>query len=637
MDIATTDGPPPVLLVDDDDALRGTTVDILHLHGFSTHAAATGRHALQLAHDLHPSPIVALVDLRLPDMNGLDLTRELRTVNRELQVVILTGNATVETAIRALRDEDCDYLLKPVEPTQLVRTLRTAEGRWRLRRTEEELETTQRVLRATFEASPLPIVTFDCEGRVSLWNPAAERLFGWTQDDMIDIVPPIVPRGAGEQAKALQAAALNGESFVGIEVKRQTRAGATVHVRLSLAPMRDAMGRVTGLLAVYEDITERRRIEEHLRESQRLDAVGRLAGGVAHDFNNLLAVILGEVDIALENTGTPPGTKETLQSIRYAATSGAALTRQLLTFARRQKTELTVFNANHLLMEIDRLLHRLIGDRIALETDFTADLWSVHADRQQLEQVITNLAVNARDAMPEGGTITLRTSNRVIEPEHVPVGHRAGNWVVLEVVDTGTGIPEEVRDRLFEPFFTTKERGKGTGLGLATSYGIVEQFSGFITVDTELNQGSTFRVFMPRVVETPTERPARNTPVSPRGNEVILVVEDQEQLRGVTSRILTRKGYTVHAASTGADALEMIATLDPPPDLLVLDVNLPDGSGVDFARQLASRSPGARVLLVSGAEGHAAVTEREYAFLPKPFGIEALAQAVRSALDQTAS
>ena len=635
MIMPSPDGNSSVLLVDDDDALRSTTVDILALHGFSTHAAASGRAALALAHDLRPAPIVAVVDLRLPDMNGLDLTHELRKRDRELQVVILTGNASVESAIRAVRDEECDYLLKPIEPTQLVRTLRTAEGRWKLRRTQAELRQTQEVLRATFEASPLPIVTFDRARRVTLWNPAAERLFGWTAAEVMGITPPIVPADELPRVRRLQDASLNGESYVGIEGMRLRKEGTPVHVRLSQAPLLDAAGTATGFLAVYEDITERRRIEEHLRESQRLDAIGRLAGGMAHDFNNLLAVILGEVDLALDAVNPGQDIRDALESVRYAANSGAVLTRQLLTVARRQKAEPTVFNLNQLLMESDRLLRRAVGDRVTFETDMAPELGNVNADRQQIEQVVTNLAVNARDAMPAGGTLRITTANRTIDAAAPPPGFRAGNWVVLEAADTGTGIPDDVRARLFEPFFTTKERGKGTGLGLATSYGIVERFGGFIAVDSEVGKGTTFRVFLPAVASE-TTRPRPDTPAAAAGRmETVLIVEDQDALRGVAVRILTARGYRVRAASTGAEAWEAVAAMSPPPHLVMLDVNLPDGDGVDLARRLREQYPSVRLLLTSGAEGHLATAD--FAFIAKPFGIRSLSAAVREALDRPVS
>ena len=627
---------PSVLLVDDDDALRGTAVDILRLHGFAPHGAPNGRAALALQANLRPAPIVAVVDLRLPDMNGLDLTRELRHADHELQVVILTGNATVETAIRALRDEACDYLLKPVEPTHLVRTLRLAEGRWRLRRTEHQLEMTQQVLRATFDASPLPIITYDREHRVTLWNPAAARLFGWTAAEAMQQVPPIVLTEDIDRDRALRAASLRGEMFVGIEAARRTRSGQRVDVRLTQAPLTDAEGRVTGLLALYEDITERRRIEEHLRESQRLDAVGRLAGGMAHDFNNLLAVILAEAELALGASDLVQPARETLTSIRHAASSGATLTRQLLTFARRQKTELTMFNANGLLAEADRIVRRLLGERIELRTEMASELGTVHADRQQLEQVITNLTANARDAMPDGGTFTLRTFNRDFGSGQAPPGMQAGRWVVIEATDTGAGMPEDVRRRLFEPFFTTKDRDKGTGLGLATSYGIINGFGGFIAVESRLGRGSTFSVFLPRAEGVATEPAAVVSDRPLTGTETVLVVEDQEQLRSIARRVLANRGYTVHSVGTGRAAVEVVVRLTPPPDLVILDVNLPDESGIEIARRMRTVLPELKVLLTSGAAGNLGPNAEGFAFLPKPFGAAELARAVREAIDRPA-
>ncbi|MGH7668472.1 MAG: ATP-binding protein, partial [Gemmatimonadaceae bacterium] len=375
-------------------------------------------------------------------------------------------------------------------------------------------------------------------------------------------------------------------------------------------------------------------IEQHLRESQRLDAVGRLAGGMAHDFNNLLAVILAETDLALDAPDVAEPARATLASIRHAARNGATLTRQLLTFARRQRTELATFDANGLVADVERIIRRLIGERVELQVAVASDLGSVHADRQQLEQVITNLAANARDAMPDGGTLSLRTLNCEFVAGHAPAGMRPGRWVVIEASDTGTGMSDEVRSRLFEPFFTTKERDKGTGLGLATSYGIINEFGGFIAVDSELGRGSTFSVFLPRAEGAATGVTSVPVRAAPVGTETVLIVEDQEQLRSVARRVLAKRGYTVHSATTGGEALESILRLSPPPDLALVDVNLPDGDGMEFARRLRTVRPTLHILLTSGSAGSVAPHDDEFAFLPKPFGAAELAQAVRDVLDR---
>ncbi|MEZ4587711.1 MAG: response regulator [Gemmatimonadales bacterium] len=350
----------PVLLVDDDLALTRTLEDILPLHGFQPRAAQTARTALQLM-GTPPRPVIAVVDLRLPDMDGLDLAAQLHTHSRELEVVILTGNGSIETAVRAFRDKNCDYLLKPVDPEQLVRALRTAESRWRLRLAQNELKKTQSLLGGVFDASPLPMVAVDQEFQVQLWSKAAETVFGIGAEEAIGtslIDWGLAPRN---EAGAVLSAAKRGRSFTGIDLIFARRDGRSVDLRLSVAPLNGTANGAAGLVLVYEDTSERRRIEERLQDAQRLDALGRLAGGVAHDFANLLAVILGEADVALADPTLPHPFVESLTAVRDAAHRGSGLTRQLLSFARRQPSEPTLEDVNEVVTNGRRLLQRLAG------------------------------------------------------------------------------------------------------------------------------------------------------------------------------------------------------------------------------------------------------------------------------------
>jgi len=624
---------PHVLLVDDDVAMASTISDILTIHGFKTHTAANGQRALTLAREMEPPPSVAVVDLRLPDMDGLDLASQLHSQSEELQIVILTGNASVETAIRALRDAHCDYLLKPVSPTVLISTLRAAEGRRQLRHTEATLRHTQELVRTVFHASPLPLVAVDTFTAVTLWNAAAERVFGWTEDEVMGRQAPMVSFDRQAEARALDRAALRGETTVGVQVQRRRRDGSALDMRVSTAPLTDGNGNVSGVLAVYEDITERRKIEEHLRDAHRLDQIGRLAGGVAHDFNNLLAVILAETDLALRDTTLSAEVRDTLESVNRAADSGAVLTRQLLALARRQAVSPVLFSLNAMVTDLERMLKSLLGERVTLELSLARDLWNVKVDRGQLEHVLTNLAVNARDAMAEGGAVTITTANVPAWRPGGPAGLEGRDWVMLSMRDTGHGIPDDVRARLFEPFFTTKERGKGTGLGLATSYGIVQRFGGKFTVESAAGQGATFWVHLPRAPDGgDVASPARQTPAR-LGTERVLVVDDQVELLGLARKILRNQGYAVEVASTGLQAIQVAELMLEPPDLVVLDVNLPDGDGREVMRRLRERYPRVRVLLTSGAFADSGAVGTDAPFLAKPYSFDSLARAVRSALD----
>jgi len=624
----------PILVVDDDEQLAHTLQDVLRLHGYDPTTAGSGAHALELARAMDTPLALAVVDLRLPDMDGLELAAQLHRLSQLTQVVILTGNATLESAVRALRDQSCDYLVKPVAPDQLFRTLQTAEERWQRRVAEEALRRTQELLRAVFDAAPLPIVTFDARHNVQLWNAAAEVTFGWRAAEVLGGPPPMVPPELLGESRALLAGALRGQTYAGVEARRRRRDGAILDMRMTVAAVRSEQDIVTGVLAVYEDVTERRRLGEQLRQAQRLDAIGRLAGGVAHDFNNLLTVILGEVDLALRAPDTPPALRATLDAVRATAGRASTLTRQLLAFAQQQPLAPAVFSPNAMLEELHQMLRRLIGAHIRLEHQLATDLWPVRVDRGQLEQVVTNLVVNARDAMPSGGTLTLGTANRTIGDGDGASDLEPGEWVTVSVADTGSGIGEEVRGRLFEPFFTTKERGRGTGLGLATSYGIVEQSGGRIVVETQVGQGSTFTIWLPRSREAAGSKPSTEA-AAPPGRGTVLVVEDHPQLRFVAKRILQQQGYRVLLAASAAEAAEVAGAAGDSIDILVADIGLPDATGDELAAALHRAHPALRILFVTGSlepEPPAPPGARA-AFLRKPYTVAELAQSVRDLLE----
>jgi signal transduction histidine kinase/CheY-like chemotaxis protein len=445
--------------------------------------------------------------------------------------------------------------------------------------------------------------------------------------------------------EAVRAAA--GGETVRFEATHRRPDGRLAHIDFSLKPVRNAAGEVTLLISEGRDITDRKRedeqrriLEAQLAQAQKVEAIGQLAGGVAHDFNNVLTVIncYGEM---LQSLVPPNDAARTmLDGIVDAGGRAAALTRQLLTFTRLQVVEPRELDLNAVVTETEMMLQRLIGEDVRLETALDPVLWAVKADSGQIGQVIVNLAVNARDAMPTGGKLTIRTANVEIDGT-VPPGNgraRPGRYAVLDVTDTGLGMTPEIQARVFEPFFSTKGPGKGTGLGLATVRMVAEEAGGFVTLRSEPGRGSMFRMHLPALVAPAhVERSLPNIGTTPRGNETIFLVEDEETVRSVTSRILRRFGYQVVEASGPAAAIRLVEQHAGPIDLLVTDVVMPEMNGRQLVEHLMVARPDLKVLYLSGYTNDAVVRhgvfESNVNFLQKPFTTEALAAKVREILD----
>jgi PAS domain S-box-containing protein len=516
-------------------------------------------------------------------------------------------------------------------------------------RAEDALRESEARQRAMFEAALDAIITFDHTGKLVEFNPAAEKVFGYSRSEVLgksmDMLVPVSLRGPCRQALADYVQTGDGPGLGERIESVALRQGGNEF------PVEIAISRIDGdgpplFTAYIRDLSQRKAIEQTLRQTeeqyrhaQKLEAVGRLSGGVAHDFNNLLTIITGYSQVLLAERTDDPVVFEAADEIRKATERAAGLTRQLLAFSRKQVLELKTLDLNNLVRDVEKMVRRGIGEDINLVMELADDLQRIKADRGQIEQVLMNLAVNARDAMPTGGKLTIATRNVEVSPGEAAsyLGVERGAYVQLEVTDTGCGMDDAVKARIFEPFFTTKEEGKGTGLGLATVYGIVKQSGGSIHVETVVGQGTTFRIYLPRT-EGPAPSLQQAAPVAePRsGNETVLLVEDEDALRALASRVLKSKGYRVLEARHGAEALQLYGADIDSVDLTITDVVMPEMNGRELVHRLMQQQPSMKVLYMSGYNEEAILRNGALdpgtALLEKPFTPLALARKVSEVL-----
>jgi PAS domain S-box-containing protein len=507
-------------------------------------------------------------------------------------------------------------------------------------RVDEGLRESTDLLQATLDAAAFPISVAAPDTTVLTWNKAAERDFGYTAEEMIGRrYRDIVPQSDLEEFEALFRRAVAGEQLRGVEVRRRHRSGRLLDIRFSSAPVRDRGGRVRTIVYVLEDVTQRNAVEAQLRQAQKMEAIGNLTGGMAHDFNNLLGVIIGNLDLLRPKVASDPENHELAGDALDAALRGADLTRRLLAFARRQPLRPERIELNVLVERSTALLRRMLGENIEFRVEFDPEPWPTLVDPPQLEAAIANLATNARDAMPKGGKLIIRTAKAHLDAHYAEQHPEVaiGDYAVVEICDTGVGVPPEILGRIFEPFFTTKEEGKGSGLGLAMVFGFVKQSGGHISVYSEVGEGSCFRIYLPRAGEIAAAAapPAREQP--PSGRESVLVVEDNEKLRRVVVRQIAGLGYRLFEAEDAAAALAILRGREHI-DLLFTDIVMPgEMSGSELANAATSLVPGIKVLFTSGFPEARAESSgwigSDARLLAKPYRKEELARALRLALE----
>jgi PAS domain S-box-containing protein len=506
----------------------------------------------------------------------------------------------------------------------------------------KEAEVDRARLAAIVECSEDAIVSKTTDGIVINWNPGAERLYGYSAEEMIGRPISILftPDHYQEYLQIMEKVG-RGERLPAYDTVRRRKDGTVITVSVDICPIEVRDAGVVGASKIAHDVTKIKRLEEHLRQSQKMEAVGRLAGGVAHDFNNLLTVICGCSDMLLNGVPSGDSTRDLLLAINKAGERAATLTRQLLAFSRKKVLEPKVLDLNAMVADSEKMLKRLVGEDVDLVAVLDPALGRAKADLGQVEQVLMNLVVNARDAMPQGGKLTLETANAVLDQtycrSHAEV--KPGRYITLAVSDSGCGMDEQTRAHVFEPFFTTKEPGQGTGLGLAMVYGFIKQSGGHVSVYSELGVGSTFKIYLPEVEATPSsgELPASIAKM-PHGDETILLVEDEGGVRTLARQILQTCGYTVLEAAHGVEAIRLAEEHQGPVHLLVSDVVMPNMGGRRVAERVAALKPDVKVLYLSGYPDDAVIRHgvltSQTAFLQKPFTPIMLAQKVREVLGE---
>lgn len=555
----------------------------------------------------------------------------------------------VEDARRSGVGSTLEYRFRHKDGTWLVlestsSVIRNAEGEPEkfviVNRNITERKRAEADFRSVVEDAPYGIYRASIAGRFLNVNPALQKMLGYEQEQELlrrDLATDIF-RHNGEYQRLSEL--LRGTKEIkDIEMEWTKQDGTPITVRCSGHNVEDENGLPAYFEVFAEDVTEKRVLERQLRMAQKMEAVGRLSGGIAHDFNNLLGVIIGYSRVLKRALGASNALCEHAVEIEKAGERAASLTKQLLAFSRQQVLTPAILNLNALVSDMQGMLPRLLGEDIKVSLELDPELGSVKADQSQIEQIIMNLAVNARDAMPMGGKLKIRTSNFMMDQAYTRshAGAKAGNYVLLVVTDTGTGMDAETLTHMFEPFFTTKERGKGTGLGLATVYGIVKQSNGYIWVDSAPEKGASFEIYLPRHAGQPAEKPKSDSDERLRGSECVLLVEDAEPLRKLAKSFLEAGGFRVLSAGSGEEALEVTARFEGIFDLLLTDVVMPGMNGRVLAEQLLPRQPGMKVLYMSGytdsfIAGHG-VLESGTHLLHKPFTDEVLIRKVREVLD----
>ncbi len=629
-----------ILVVEDETVVARDLQTRLARLGYTVvDTTARGDSAIVLAEQHNPD--LVLMDIRLQgEIDGITAADVIRS-RYHLPVVYLTAHADELTIDRARATEPFGYILKPFDERELRIVIEMALYK---HQAERKLQLSERRYATTLSSIGDGVIATDQTGRVTFLNPVAEGLTGWSAADAKGKPLTEVFRIVNEQTRAIVENPVERVLLKGIVVGLANhtilinRHGSEAQIDDCAAPIQDDRGVSVGAVLVFRDVTETHRREKQLRQSQKMEAIGQLAGGISHDFNNMLTAILGYTELLLQMAGSDHPWIGFLTEIQKASHRSAELTRQLLRFSRKELSQAKVIDLNRLVSGIEPMLRRVVGEQIELHIRLAESLGSIQADPGQLEQVLVNLVVNARDAMPNGGLIGVETAREWIHTQSpgVPQDMPYGEYQVLRVIDNGSGMDSETKLRIFEPYFTTKEVGKGTGLGLSIVYGIVQACQAYIQVESAVGQGTKFTIWFPPSSDELVQQPIAAASDLLPGTETVLLVEDEPTVRSFAKQVLVTCGYTVLEAEHGAHGVEVAESYSGTIDLIVTDLVMPFVGGVALITRLKRVRPGIKVLYMSGyappqfspeSDPHGEVT-----VLQKPFTPQAFADAVQHAI-----
>ncbi len=576
---------------------------------------------------------VVLLDLFLPDSQGFETFTQFHQQARGVPVVVTTGLNDETLALKAVQEGAQDYLVKgQITGELLVRSIRYAIER---SRAEQQIREQAALLDIATDA----ILVRDLENRILFWNKGAERLYGWSSEEALgQTTTQLLYQGISPQMQAAQKTLIAKGEWQG-ELHQITKTGREITVESRWTLVRNDDQIPKSILIVSTDITEKKQLEAQFLQAQRLESIGTLASGIAHDLNNILTPVLATAQLLqMKLTNLDARSQQMLQVLEANARRGAELVKQVLSFARGIEGKQTILQTKHLIREIQQIARETFPKSIQVWIEVAEDLWTVTGNATQLHQVLMNLCVNARDAMPFGGTLKILAENVTIDENDARINleAREGNYISITISDTGVGIPSEIRDRIFEPFFTTKEIGKGTGLGLSTVVGIIKSHRGFITVNSAVGEGTQFKIFLPAVM-TINPLDANTAGTIAGGNELILVVDDEAAIREVTRAALETYGYGVLTAQDGLDAISIYVQHKNDISLALIDMMMPSMDGLTTIRTLRKINPDIKIIAVSGLLSNYQSTDLALsevdACLQKPYTIEALIQEIHGILE----
>ncbi len=633
-----------ILVAEDENIIAMEIQDRLESMGYHVPAlVASKREIMERVSDLRPD--LVLMDIMLNGhMDGVDAAEEIRT-RFDIPVVYLTAYSDENTLQKAKRTEPYGFILKPLDERELRNTIEIALYKHKM---EQKVKEDEQRFYTTLKSIGDAVITTDVKGRITFLNSVAESLTGWKQKEAlgkrVETVFRIVNAKTGSSTKnpvsgVLQKGVIFNLSENCILISRE---GREIPIDDSVAPIKDDKGQMRGVVLVFRDITEKRKLEEHLRQSQKMEAVGTLAGGVAHDFNNIMTIIQVSADLAMVDVKKSDPIFQSLVEIQESAERASDLTRQLLFFSRKQPMKYKSINVNETIGGLLHMVTRLLDGKITINTILESELSPIWADLRSIEQVLINIIINARDAMPDGGQINIKTENKILNSkdcEQMSEG-RPGEYISISIGDHGSGMDMKTLQHIFEPFFSTKEPGKGTGLGLSVVYGIIKQHNGWIDVKSKPNRGTEFNIYLPTIHEESSDDAVEKKQLkSLKGSgERILFVDDEDSILEYVDKALTRCGYQIYSATNSKEALHVFKKEKGNFNLLLSDVVLPDTDGVTLANQLLDYNPNLHVLLSSGyMDCHArypALQDKEFPFLQKPYTLNDLLQMIRNTIEQ---